>query len=1077
MHFMFTSRWPFSNAFCVIACFVFIGLVSWCDAFLAEEFEQTPEVMATAASVGRDRTESTDYQDWLAKGPRPKWIWGTNENQDYVVTKVFEAGVIKKAILSISCDNRQKIYINDQVVGESSDWSVAMQADVSKFIKVGKNTIRVEVANEGGIAAMVSKLVLLDDKGELQTVESDESWLVAERKTPDKTTAARVVANYGAAPWGQVFSNAGGDPAKGQFLVPEGFQIEKLFTVPRDELGSWVCITADNKGRLIVSDQENKGLCRITPAPVGSKESTKVEKLDVAMSGAQGLLYAFDSLYVCANGGPGSGLYRLKDTDGDDQFDEVKKLFAIRGGGEHGPHALRLSPDGKSIFVCAGNHTLPPMDRKLNTTPQTMGGSRSEQLESVLPEGMTSRIAPVWDEDLLLPRQWDSNGHAAGIVAPGGWIAKTDPEGKTWEMFTVGYRNQYDFDFNADGEMFVYDSDMEWDMGTPWYRPTRVLHATSGSEFGWRSGTGNWPAYYVDSLPELVNIGPGSPVGVQFGYGTKFPAKYQKALFICDWTFGTMYAIHMVPSGASYTATKEEFVARTPLPLTDVTVGKDGALYFTVGGRGTQSELYRVTYVGTESTAAVDCREQDGMELRTLRSKLELFHHEQVGGKGTEDKLAETARFLIPYLGHDDLHIRYAARVGLERIPVKFWATSVLNSADINTRINGIVGLARVGGVDLQDAVLESLNKLDWKSLSPTQQLDFARTYQLALIRLGTVSEQEKQVLQQRLGTLFPSGNEKLDRELAILNVFLETPGVAKKITDLLARERSKVVDKLSNENLEEVIRRNRGYGSSIAAMLANQPDLEQIHMALTLRNLKSGWTVEQREIYFQWFGKAINWDGGNSYKKFLSNISDDAYATTTDVERFHLEAVGARKSTAVQVELPKPEGPGKAYSVEELLGLTSGGLRGRNFENGKKMYSAARCVICHRYGNDGGATGPDLTQAAGRFAVKDLIEAIVDPSRVISDQYKTTVISTSDGEIITGRIVRDDGQDLVLATDPEIASKTVKIARKDIEEQKPSAVSLMPRELLNGLNQDEVLDLLAYVLSRGNPSDAVFKR
>jgi putative heme-binding domain-containing protein len=117
------------------------------------------------------------------------------------------------------------------------------------------------------------------------------------------------------------------------------------------------------------------------------------------------------------------------------------------------------------------------------------------------------------------------------------------------------------------------------------------------------------------------------------------------------------------------------------------------------------------------------------------------------------------------------------------------------------------------------------------------------------------------------------------------------------------------------------------------------------------------------------------------------------------------------------------------------------------------------------------------LTQAAGRFAVKDLIEAIADPSRVISDQYKTTVISTSDGEIITGRIVRDDGQDLVLATDPEIASKTVKIARKDIEEQKPSAVSLMPRELLNGLNQDEVLDLLAYVLSRGNPSDAVFKR
>ena len=119
-----------------------------------------------------------------------------------------------------------------------------------------------------------------------------------------------------------------------------------------------------------------------------------------------------------------------------------------------------------------------------------------------------------------------------GILAPGGWIAKTDPDGKNWEIVSVGYRNAYDIAFNADGELFAYDADMEWDMGMPWYRPTRVLHATSGSEFGWRSGTGKWPAYYVDSLPPMLDIGPGSPVGVEFGYGAKFPAKYQKALYL-----------------------------------------------------------------------------------------------------------------------------------------------------------------------------------------------------------------------------------------------------------------------------------------------------------------------------------------------------------------------------------------------------------------------------------------------------------------------------------------------------------------------------------------------------------------
>ena len=74
------------------------------------------------------------------------------------------------------------------------------------------------------------------------------------------------------------------------------------------------------------------------------------------------MLWAFDSLYLSVNGGPGSGLYRAKDTDDDDQFDECVKLKEFRGGGEHGPHALRLSPDGKRIFVIAGNHTLPPFN-------------------------------------------------------------------------------------------------------------------------------------------------------------------------------------------------------------------------------------------------------------------------------------------------------------------------------------------------------------------------------------------------------------------------------------------------------------------------------------------------------------------------------------------------------------------------------------------------------------------------------------------------------------------------------------------------------------------------------------------
>ena len=91
--------------------------------------------------------------------------------------------------------------------------------------------------------------------------------------------------------------------------------------------------------------------------------------------------------------------------------------------------------------------------------------------------------------------------------------------------------------------------------------------------------------------------------------------------------------------------------------------------------------------------------------------------------------------------------------------------------------------------------------------------------------------------------------------------------------------------------------------------------------------------------------------------------------------ERLAIEAFGARKPFTLP-ELPKPQGPGKAWTAADLTSLAAAGIKGRNFENGRKAFAAARCVICHRFAGDGGATGPDLTQLAGRFNVKDLSES-----------------------------------------------------------------------------------------------------
>ncbi|HEY0981987.1 c-type cytochrome [Schlesneria sp.] len=1037
-----------------------------------KHFTQIPQIApAKGQPDSAQPTPSVPAATLFKDGPAPSWIWGADEAKNYVVRKTFQGGG-QSAWLRATCDNSMTVYLNGKKVASSDDFTRPEQIDIQASLKAGENILEAEVANSGGPAGFVAKLAITGADGKVRYVVTDNSWTVLNSRESKESTPAKVVLKLEDHPGGKaMLDDLSIEPARDLFNLLPGFQVERLFTVPKEELGSWVSITTDPKGRLIVSDQGKLGLCRITPPPIGSSAPTKVERLDIkfegkTFSGAQGLLCAFDSLYVIVNSGDiPTAFYRCKDTDGDDQYDEVIKLRDIPGGGEHGPHALRLSPDGKSIYVDAGNHTKLPFEVTLNSPPQTMAGVRPQQLRATLPEGVTSRSVPNWDEDQLMPRQWDAGGHAVGVLAPGGWIAITDPDGKTWDVFSTGYRNQYDFAFNADGEVFAYDADMEWDYGSPWYRPTRVVHATSGSEFGWRSGTAKWPTYYPDSLPQLVDVGPGSPVGVEFGYGTKFPAKYQKALFICDWTFGTMYAVHVEPSGASYKATKEEFISRTPLPLTDVVAHPDGAMYFTVGGRGTQSELFRVTYVGKESTAPVDARNTRDAELRALRRKIETYH------VANSEKPAAAVDFLVPHLGHADRHIRFAARIGLERLPVDLWQNKVFAATNPDAIITGCIGLARQGEPHLLPQILMALGSIDARNLTEPQQLGLLRALQLTFVRLGAPDEATKALIGERLDSVFPTNSNALNRELANLMVFVESPGTIKKILPLLTKE--KVVE---ITDLGEVLARNKQYGAAIEAMYANAPDLQQYYYAYVLRNLKSHWTLEARKTYFSWFEKAHSWSGGVSYQKFLTNIENSVFEQLPESERIVLEASGARKAYKAP-ELPKPVGPGRDYTVDELVALSATQLRGRDFKNGERMYRAARCVVCHRFAGDGGSTGHDLTQAAGRFSFKDLAESIIDPSKVVSDQYKTTIVETADGKTHTGRIVAATADSITILVDPEDSTKLVTVKNSDIESQQLSDVSLMPKDLLKQLNENEVLDLLAYLLSRGNAQDSMFKR
>jgi putative heme-binding domain-containing protein len=811
-----------------------------------------------------------------------------------------------------------------------------------------------------------------------------------------------------------------------------GFKIEHVLKADAKTNGSWICLAKDPKGRLLLGGQSGQPITRVT---LENGKVVKQEILRIPVSETMGMLYVDDVLYISGKGERGFSLYRCKDTKGDDSYDDVEFLREWQGGsGEHGSHGLVLGPDRMLYAVC-GNFTGVPKDLA------------------------TSSPHRSYADDLALPRMEDGNGFGAGAKPPGGYVARMDLDGKNIEMFSAGERNTYDIGFNADGELFGFDSDMEWDWGTPWYRPTHVFHSVRGGDHGFREGSAKWPEHYSDGLPQTTTIGIGCPTGVVFGTGAKFPAKYQKAYYICDWTYGRLMAVHLTPSGASYTGTFENFVApksltgkggRTPLNLTDVVIGDDGSLYFTTGGRGTQASLFRVSYTGNEAAAPLAASELQhtvGADARELRRKLESFNVK-------EDPAA--VEFAWPHLNSPDRFIRYAARLAIERNPVEQWQTKALHEKRPQAALTALLALARLGSADTQPAIMKSLTSIPFSQLTEEQTLNKLRVIEVSIARQGVPTGEVVKQLIADVDPLYPAQSESVNRELCQVLLALNAPNAV-----------AKTVVLLKSAPTQE----------------------EQVTYAVHLRNAKTGWNNDLRRVYLswwnegrstehpahvvQWFKEAgIGFNNGASFNNFMAHAHEEAKFSMSPEEIIALSDVLSAYSAA---HTPKPktsEGPPrklvKEWTTADLQPHLDQVGEGRNFSRGKQVFEQAQCSACHRYGDQGGAIGPDLTAVATRFKRQDILEASTEPSKVLSEQYMNTVIETSKGLSIVGRIADETDDEIVIRPNP-LEPETVTIKKSEIESRELSRTSPMPEGLLNTFTQDEILDLLAYLESLGD--------
>ena len=272
-----------------------------------------------------------------------------------------------------------------------------------------------------------------------------------------------------------------------KFSTLPGFAIERMN--PPDKGDSYVVITFDSLGRLVVSKEQDFPRILLDNDKDGIYESEKI--ISDKIRNCQGLWFEGRTLYAaCAmvptpeqiaaapppapgggRGGPNinnrAGIFRLEDTNGDDVADTFEILGMAGSIQEHGPHAIRRRPDGGFSVIVGNNETIG--DLALDLTSPVLRDKDAQFLPYFANFGQSAR----------------EGAHSA--------IFDWNPAAKKFRIFSGGNRNAYDYGYNLAGEAFLFDSDMEWDIGLPWYREVRTAHQILNGNYGYRNGSGKYP--------------------------------------------------------------------------------------------------------------------------------------------------------------------------------------------------------------------------------------------------------------------------------------------------------------------------------------------------------------------------------------------------------------------------------------------------------------------------------------------------------------------------------------------------------------------------------------------------------
>jgi putative heme-binding domain-containing protein len=722
-----------------------------------------------------------------------------------------------------------------------------------------------------------------------------------------------------------------------KFSTLPGFAIERMN--PPDKGDSYVVITFDSLGRLVVSKEQDFPRILLDNDKDGIYESEKI--ISDKVRNCQGLWFEGRTLYAaCAmvptpeqiaaapppppgggRGGPNinnrAGIFRLEDTNGDDVADTFETLAMAGSIQEHGPHAIRRRPDGGWALMLGNNETI--ADAALDLTSPVLKDKDAQFLPYFANFGQSAR----------------EGAHSA--------IFDWNPAAKKFRVFAGGNRNAYDYAYNLAGEAFLFDSDMEWDIGLPWYREVRTAHQILNGNYGYRNGSGKYPQYYIDSLPPVRDLGRGSPVGVEFYTSYAYPREFFDNLFEADWSRGRLLYTALTPAGATYTARTDraEFVHGEPFNITDVEVGPDGLMYFTTGGRNTTGGLWRLRYTGTVPPApdmtgilAVVRQPQPlsswgwaaiervkasmganfGAELEKIARNTSAPGMERARAVYEMQRhgAAPSAALLTALIKDANADVRAAVTfvAGVQGEASKTVAAAALKDRDPAVRRRAAEAIVRMGQSPdkpslvpvaeiyalLNDSdrfvrwagriAIEHTARAEWKDrvLAETNPLG-AVEGMLAWVRTAG-NESLQPVLDKQLAMLKQT-NLSAENKLRLYRTFMYTTTEVK--GGLPAAQRDQLNAAIIGQFPSQDERINRelalmlgyaGQPAAISKILAAIPKTNtsqelQLHYLYALRMIKQGWTPAEKTQLAEVLGRAAKWRGGAQFINFVGQFFD----------------------------------------------------------------------------------------------------------------------------------------------------------------------------------------------------------